>query len=493
METSQYIRIALILLIGAIMATDITVAWEPQPGKQTLALTRSEYEILYGGARFGGKTEAGLAWMVEPEYISHPKYQGLVVRRNADDLSDWINRAQHFYLPLKAKHTGNPPIIRFPSGAIIRTGHLKDTNAYMKYQGHEYQKMLVEELTQIPTENDYEMLISSCRSTVPGLAPQVFATTNPGGPGHVWVKRRWVDVARMKTYWPEIVLPNGSTVRGRSRIFIPSKIDDNQIGMERDPNYVYQLESIKDDKLRKAWRDGNWDVYVGQFFDKWDPTVHVIKPFRLPPQWYHIRCLDWGYRAPAGVLWIAVDYKGNHFIYRELKQAGLEPSQLAKKVLRMTGPEENIACTPADPSIWAKNQYGTGQKPEQATSKAISDLLEQEGLFCQPANNDRLSGWANMKDLLYHDENCPPKLFVFDNCENFINDIPAMVHDDRIVEDCDTDGDDHLGDAARYGLLHTVQATHAEPIKSDMEKLIDEITEDPNRHIDGENNKWDMV
>src|SRR5206468_1192564 len=86
---------------------------------------------------------------------------------------------------------GNPPEIRFPTGGIIRIGHLKDANAYQKYQGHEYPRILNEELTQIPSEDRYKRLISSCRSTIPELRPQVFNTTNPDGPGFDWVKKRW--------------------------------------------------------------------------------------------------------------------------------------------------------------------------------------------------------------------------------------------------------------------------------------------------------------
>src|SRR5579859_298948 len=139
----------------------------PNPGQQEYALRQpySVFEILYGGARGGGKTFAGMIWMLE--YIDNPRYQGLVIRRNSDDLSDWIQRARHLYHSMGAEIVGNPPMIRFPSGAIIRTGHLKDENAYTKYQGHEYQKMLIEELTQITSESRYVQLIQSCRTTIP--------------------------------------------------------------------------------------------------------------------------------------------------------------------------------------------------------------------------------------------------------------------------------------------------------------------------------------
>jgi len=147
-------------------------------------------------------------------------------------------------------YTGNT--FTFPSGAKIRTGHLKDDNAYSKYQGHEYQKILIEELTHISREEDYEKLRASNRSKYSDIKAQVFCTTNPDGAGHKWVKNRWnipdspKDLIIYKT-------PNGLT-----RVFIPSTIKDNPILTDNDPNYVRQLESIQDEELRRAWVDGSW-------------------------------------------------------------------------------------------------------------------------------------------------------------------------------------------------------------------------------------------
>lgn len=227
---------------------DQKVHWKPQK-KQEIALARTEDEILFGGARGGGKTDAGQAFLLYD--IANPKYKALVIRRNATDLDDWIDRAKNMYAAAGGKYIGNS--FQFPSGAKIRTGHLKDDNAYSKYQGHEYHKILIEELTHIPTESDYEKLRASCRSTVPGIKPQVFATTNPDGPGRKWVKKRWSI--------PDV--PNGIVTytdekSGLSRIFIPSKLQDNEILMKNDPLYIKQLESITDEELRSAWLEGSW-------------------------------------------------------------------------------------------------------------------------------------------------------------------------------------------------------------------------------------------
>ena len=287
------------------MAIPKEIRWVPTVGPQLAALERSESEILLGGARGGAKTETGIVWLVEEKYIQNPRYKSLIIRKKYDDMSDFIERIRVFYKPLGAKFAGNPPTIRFPSGAFMRTGHMKDESAYEKYVGHEYQKILIEELTQIPSESQYEKLAGSCRSTVPGLEPQIMATTNPGGVGHVWVKNRWVDVARMKTYYY-------GKKKNLSRIFIPSTVDDNPYWAKNDPLYIDRLESIKDENLMRAWRYGDWDTFSGQFFDSWNPAVHVIEPYELPKDYSFYRGLDWGHRAPACVLWCAVDFVGNH-------------------------------------------------------------------------------------------------------------------------------------------------------------------------------------
>lgn len=227
------------------------IAWKPQP-KQIQALERTEDEILFGGSRGGGKTDAGMAWCLYD--IANPKLRGLVIRRNADDLKDWVDRAKYFFAPCKAVCTGAVPEFRFPSGALIRTGHLKDTNAYSKYQGHEYQRILCEELTHIARENDYEKLLGSCRSTVPELKPQIFNTTNPDGIGFEWVKNRF-SIPDEPT--DEIIITTDEAT-GRTRAFVPSRVQDNEILMKNDPGYVKYLESIKDPTLKKQWLFGSW-------------------------------------------------------------------------------------------------------------------------------------------------------------------------------------------------------------------------------------------
>ncbi len=219
--------------------------------RQQEALKRTEFEILYGGARGGGKTDAGMAWLKYD--VSNPRLRALVIRQNATDLNDWIARARFMYP--EATFTGSPAEIKFQSGATIVLGHLADEKAYTKYQGHEYQRMLLEELDQIPTVERYLKLLASCRSTVQDLPAQVFATTNPGGIGHTWIKRRW----QLRGI-PQGTIVTQDEKSHRKRVFVPAKIDDNPYLMKNDPTYVDFLNSLPDG-LREAWRDGSWDDY----------------------------------------------------------------------------------------------------------------------------------------------------------------------------------------------------------------------------------------
>jgi hypothetical protein len=423
------------------------ILWKPHRGAQTTALQQTAFEVLYGGARGGGKTEAGLAWMIEPNYLMNPRYRGLVIRRNYDDLRDWIDRARQFYRSLGVKVTGNPAEFNFPSGSKIRTGHLADSDATYKYLGHEYHKILIEELTIIPEEEHYLRLISTCRSTVAGLTPQIFCTTNPGGVGHMWVKQRFVDVARNEEYI--------DPVTGRDRIFIPSRVYDNPTLMKHDPNYVKTLEGLPEE-LRRAWLDGDWDVFSGQYFNRWRYEKHVIKPFKIPSDWHRYRAIDYGFSAPFCCLWIAVDYDGDAYVYREHYEKRQPLSHHTAKIKELSG-KEKYQNTLADPACWIRNPQNTNNWSNALpTHMSIADIMQFDGVTANRANNDRINGWNVVREYLeWNDSDKPePRLKIFENCKNLIRTLPMLVHSEKRPEDLDTKQEDHSADALRYGLMY---------------------------------------
>lgn len=232
--------------------------WRPTP-QQEVALSSTANEILFGGARGGGKTDAALTWFLD---ISNNKQaRGLVIRRNAVDLADFIDRARQLYSNFGAKIKGNPSEIHFPSGCIIYTGHLGQPDAYTRFQGWEIHRLLIEEVTHIPTELLYEKLLGSVRSTVDGLKTQILLTTNPGGAGHDWVKERFcIDVLPANKKFER---------NGRTFLYVPATVDDNPHLKLKDPDYVKFLESLPEN-LREQWRYGKWDDFDidGAYYNK---------------------------------------------------------------------------------------------------------------------------------------------------------------------------------------------------------------------------------
>ena len=165
-----------------------------------------------------------------------PSYRALVLRKNYEDLKDWISRARVHYEGYGGEPVGTPAVFRFPNGVEIRMGHLKDKKSYEKYLGHEYQKILIEELTSIPMESIYMEIMGSLRTSDPRLIPRILSTTNPGGIGHSWVKKRFIDFdIQNEKFYPEELM-------GRSRIFIPMRLEDNQILRNADPGYEKYLD-----------------------------------------------------------------------------------------------------------------------------------------------------------------------------------------------------------------------------------------------------------
>jgi len=227
---------------------DVTT-WTPT-NKQTTMLSSTASYILFGGSRGGGKTDAAIRWFLYD--IHHEKFRGLVIRRNAKDLTDFVDRANQVWSKFGAKKTGNPAKFTFPSGAIIYTGHLGTEDAYTAYQGHEYHKILIEELTHIPTQELFEKLMGSLRSSEPDLTPQFLATTNPGGPGHEWVKEYWKITDEEQE--------NGKKFEegGITRLFVPANIEENRHLADADPGYVQFLKNLPPD-LRAKWYEGSWE------------------------------------------------------------------------------------------------------------------------------------------------------------------------------------------------------------------------------------------
>lgn len=370
-------------------------------------------------------------------------------------MADWTDRATRFYSVLGATIVSRPPTITFQSGAVIRTGHLKDDQAYTKYQGQEYHRMLIEELTQIPDEKRYLQLIASCRSTNPELKPQIFATTNPGGVGHGWVKARFVDVCEPNK-------PFFDLVSEQSRIYIPATIDDNPSLVDNDPAYVKQLDALKetDVDLWKAWRMGDWNTFAGQFFKEFKTKLHVCKYYYPSKTNVIVAGLDWGRAEPFATEITEIkliNFNGQKFfrattfgevygVDKMPKEWGLEIENELKKFGLVLNDISWIRC---DNQIFNK-----GLDKSKAIAQQFRDYNEKFLTLLKPASKERIGGWENIHNWLSIAPDGLPYWQITENCIHLIRTLPALIHDENKVEDVDKTGEDHAPDAIRYQFKH---------------------------------------
>jgi hypothetical protein len=270
------------------------VTWRPQPGPQSAFVDSVVFEVVYGGARGGGKTDAALG-----DFALHAREwksaaKGLLVRRKRTALAPTIARAREIYGAQGAVWREARSRFEWPDGAVLYFRHLdNDTDADL-YQGHDYSRVYAEELTQFPTPGPIDKLKATLRSAA-GAPCRFRATCNPGGAGHNWVKARYIDPGAWK-----VVVEDGLT-----RVFIPARLADNPMLAQSDPGYVARLRQSGSAELVRAWLEGDWNVVLGAFFDAWSAR-NIIRPFVIPNFWTRFRAFDWGFAAPFSVGWWAV-------------------------------------------------------------------------------------------------------------------------------------------------------------------------------------------
>lgn len=458
--------------------------WVPMPGPQTLALMLSQdrriREILFGGARGPGKTDTSIA--ILGDRFRDPRAKQLVIRKNAEDLSDFEDRASQAYKAMGAKLRRHPMTISGKNTGRILGGHLKDDDAYTKYQGHEYSRINIEELTQIPNEDSYEKLISSARSKYPHLFPQVFNTTNPGGIGMAWVKRRFVkpdpklcevrrniyvwydkDGNRQETHWQIII----DRETGIWRAYVPATIDSNPILMAADPMYVKQLESLKTSNpdLYRAWRHGDWNIQFGAVFEEFRDYLHTFQRFS---DWgvsksqfdssFRIAGMDWGYNDECVVLWATFDpiteKEERSFIYREMHDNHKDPKWWARELKKMQEIDPvQILALPHD----AFSHLG-GRKPIADVIKAAMDELPVDIrpriVKADKLNKELKKAAVNeTHSMLAEQSDGKPGLQIHTTCTYLIETLPGIVYAKETGgEELDANNEDHALDALFYTL-----------------------------------------
>lgn len=468
------------------------VLWKPQPGPQTALLECAIFEVFYGGARGGGKTEASIGDWIQHSNEYGENAIGIFVRRKLTQLSEVIARTQQIFTKLGAKYNIQQKTWTMPGGGRLKFVYLEKDSDAEEYQGHSYTRVYVEELTNFPNAGPVDKLRATLRSGA-GVPVGMRLTGNPGGPGHNWVKARYIDpapkgyqVLREETTYE---LDGKPVTVFLDRVFIPSKIGDNQLLMRNDPTYILRLRQSGSEALVKAWLEGNWDIVDGAFFDEWkDQNILSMDWLDLIPKTaLKFRAHDWGSAKPASTGWYAVSDgtwglpKGAIVKYREwytMKKANvglkIPADQMAVGIMTREGavfnehgqkvrdPIEGIRYGAADPAIFIRNG-----------GPSIAESMMMKGCTWKPADNKRKPGWEAMRQRLVGDTcgekefatsypvELPdgsviwrvPMLYFLECCEDSIRTIPVLQHDEKDSEDLDTDAEDHAADEVRYACM----------------------------------------
>jgi hypothetical protein len=420
------------------------IIFKPNDGPQTQFLAAPEREVFYGGARGGGKS---YAMLIDPlRYCDKANHRALLIRRSMPELRDMINHSQRLYGQAYpgAKWREQEKEWRFPSGARIEFGYAENLTDVLRYQGQSYTWIGIDELPQYPTPEIYNFLRSSLRSVDPDIPVYMRATGNPGNVGSLWVKEMFVDPSEPNKAFDVHI----DTIAGRKSItrrFIPAKLQDNPYLMQTD-DYMIMLSSLPEVQ-RKQFLEGDWSAFENSAFPEFDMSVHVVQPFDIPSNWLRFRTCDWGYSSAACVLWIAVDFDNNFWVYREHYTQRVTADIFARQVMEKEH-NEYIRYGILDSSTWAKRGDA---------GPSIAETMIREGCKWRPSDRSprsRVAGKLELHRLLTKDlDTGQPKLKVFSNCTNLVRTMPMLPVDKNNPEDVDTHAEDHAYDALRYGVM----------------------------------------
>lgn len=411
-------------------------------------------EIFFGGARGGGKSFFLLLDFLQdvPKYKS--AWQGIIFRRSYPELQDLVKKAKEIFYESKAVWYEQAKEFRWGNGAVLKFRYIEKARDADMYQGHEYTWIGWDELQQWENDEAYFKLLACLRSSSPVPTKRVRAGGNPGGIGHSWIKKYFID--------PN---PKGFSLiqeKNSSRMYIPSKLTDNPALLRNDPDYVNNLKRVGNEQLVRAWLEGDWSIISGAYYPEFDITKHVITPVTLPKHWFRYRTFDWGGSDPFFVHWIAVS-DGQDFIvggqqywfprgalifYREWN--GCDPEKTSKglrmrneeiaKGIKLRTNESNVDFTLTD-SLPFQSRGGP----------TISSVFHDHGVPLTRADTERITGWTHVRDRLIGIDGMP-LLYIFESNKYTIEYFPSLQVDDRNPEDAVQSGEPtHCMDGVRYG------------------------------------------
>lgn len=412
--------------------------YQPFPRQAEFHSSTAKYR-LFGGAAGPGKTKA-LLWEAISQAHTYAGCDTLLLRRTYPELESSLLSYFRRDVPRALYHKYNEAkhIVTWHNGSTTRFGYCRNEQDVYQYQGAEFQFIGLDELTHF-TLKQWQFLTSRNRCSVPGSYCCMAGATNPGNIGHAWVKALWVD------HVPPPGFERPELYDAEEYDFVRARLDDNPI-YKNDAAYRKTLEVLPE-HLRRAFLEGDWNVFAGQYFDVFEIGRHTARPedLRLEPWWPRWISIDWGFQHPSAVYWhcaIGGGGQGRVATYREFLQNGLSPRMLAQAIAERCG-RERITDVFLSPDAFAH------RTSEASIAEQLGDVLAANGLpRPTPADDDRVGGWQLMYQALESDS-----WVIADNCPKLIECMPLLVRDDRRVEDIrKIDGDD-AADAARYGLV----------------------------------------
>lgn len=413
--------------------------------KQKLFLKDHHRHVGYGGARGGGKS-----WAVRTKATllstKHAGIRILIMRQTYPELQrNHIIQFRAMLVPDYASYNNTEKQLKFKNGSVIDFQYCKNDADLDRLQGAEYDVIFIDEATNF---SEYQLkAIAACCRGVNDFPKRIYYTCNPGGQGHSYIKRIFIDRNYDEGEDPE------------DYSFTQALVQDNTALQEADPNYVKFLEALPP-KLKEAWLYGSWDMFQGQFFEEFrdDPVhyedrkwTHVIEPFDIPPGWKIYRSYDFGYSKPFSCAWWAIDYDGR--MYRILELYGCtgipnegvkwSPDKQFAEIRKVEDQHPYLKGKTirgvADPAIWASD-----------TGESVNDVALRYRIYFEKGDHERIAGWMQMHYRFAFDENGYPMMYIFKNCRAFIRTIPLLMYDEVKVEDLDTELEDHVADETRY-------------------------------------------
>lgn len=454
------------------------MAWEPQPGPQASAIAADWCdELFYGGERGGGKSDYQIGYQEDGALRYADRHRGIMFRKTYPELEELQARATEVFpgtgAIYKTQTSAEHPFSNcwyWPNGATVKMRYIEHERDYGRYHGHQYTAISFDEVTEYPTPNGLLKMLSTLRSPY-GVPCTMRATGNPGGIGHGWVKERYVANGAYK--------PFTDPDTGFTRMFVPSKTDDNKILLVNDPGYRSRIKAATggNEALRKAWLEGDWDIVAGAFFDCWSRSRHVIRPFEIPDHWMRFRSGDWGSAKPFSFGWWAVvsdDYRTEEGLtlprgclvrYREWY--GVKKNDYGQTLynvgLKLTAEAVGAGLRERERGD-KKIDYGVID-PAAFTQDGGPSIQEriwegsQRQVIWRRADNSRVSqrgamgGWDQMRSRLIGESDDRPMAVCFSTCHDSIRTIPVLQHDPDRLEDLDTDSEDHAADDWRYACM----------------------------------------